>query len=225
MADLPAPTGARLPRARWLDARLLLGLLLILASVAGGASLISSRDDTVPVWALTTDLGPDVALGPQDLVARRVRLDSGADRYLSAAGVPPVGRTLTRPVGHGELLPAGALAGGVADLRRVAVGVARASGLARGSVVDVYRLPASESPVSARDAAGAARLVVSGVSVSRVEESTRALGAPTVREVVLLVRGPDVAKILDAQGSGRIELVQVPQGAEAQVSSAPEPSR
>lgn len=224
MADLPAPTVARLPRARWLDPRLLLGTLLVLLSVAGGATLVSSRDDTVPVWALTTDLGPDVALGPQDLIARRVRLDSGADRYLSAAGAAPVGRTLTRPVGRGELLPVGAVAGGPADLRRVAVGVARAGGLSRGSVVDLYRLPASESPASARDAV-AARLVVQGVSVAAVEESTRALGAPTVREVVLLLRLADVGKVLDAQANGRIELVQVPQGAEAQMSPAPEPSR
>lgn len=185
--------------------------------------MVSSRDDTVPVWALTTDLGPDVALAPQDLVARRVRLESGADRYLSAAGPPPVGRMLTRPVGQGELLPATAVAAGAGNLRRVGIGVARAGGLARGSVVDVYRLPASESPASARDAAPA-RLVLRGVSVARVEESTRALGAPTVREVVLLVRVPDVGTILDAQASGRIELVQIPQSAEVQSSTPPEPS-
>ena len=44
MTDLPAPTATRLTRARWLDARLLIGLLLVLLSVVIGAKVVADAD-------------------------------------------------------------------------------------------------------------------------------------------------------------------------------------
>ena len=210
MTDLPAPAARRLPKARWLDARMLVGALLVLVSMVAGARVIGAADRTVPVWAVTTDLGPDVALAAGDVVARQVHFDAGAEHYLSAAGPSPVGRTLARPVGRGELLPAAALAPAAnPDLRQVSVAVQRAGGLSRGAVVDVYQLPASEARAEAAAQPRTAQLVVQGVSIGRVEETTRAIGAATTREVVLLVRVSDVGKVLDAQARGRVELVQL----------------
>lgn len=219
MTDLPAPAARRLPRARWLDARMLVGALLVLVSVVAGARVIGAADQTVPVWAVTADLGPDVPLAAGDVVARRVHFDAGAEHYLSAAGPSPVGRTLARPVGRGELLPAAALAPTAnPDLRQVSVAVQRAGGLARGAVVDVYQVPPSEARAEAPASTSTAALVVPRVSIGRVEDSTRAIGAATTREVMLLVRVSDVGKVLDAQARGRVELVQLHQGATTDVS-------
>ena len=67
VTELPAPAANRLPRARWLDARLLVGLLLVLLSVVLGAKLVADADERVRVWSLTRDLGPDVTLTEDDV--------------------------------------------------------------------------------------------------------------------------------------------------------------
>lgn len=213
MSALPTPAARRLPRSRWTDIRLIVGVLLVLLSVVVGARLFAAADDTVPVWVSTSDLGPNIPLTAEDLIARRVRLETGVEGYLGATGPPPVGRVLVRPIGKGELVPRAALAtsetGAAGELRRVAVSVARATGLSRGAVVDVYRLPSTDA--AAREAQPAA-LVLERVTVAQVEEASRALGAPASREVVLLLPSGEVRRLLDAQAGGRIELVQVPQG-------------
>lgn len=109
MAHLPAPRADRLNRPRWLDPRLLGGVLLVLLSVAFGARTFSALDRRTEVWALTRDLGAGSTLAPGDLVPRSVRLDAAsASRYL-AASTAPVGRVTVRALGEGELLPAAAL--------------------------------------------------------------------------------------------------------------------
>lgn len=207
MSDLPAPTAARLRRARWLDPRLLAGVVLVLGSVVAGATVVAAADDTVPVWAVTADLGRDTALRAEDLVVRHVRLQDGADRYLSVSGRSPAGLVLTRAVGGGELLPASAVGtGDGAGLREVGVTVTRATGLARGVVVDVYSVP---EPRAGRSAP--ARMVLGGVTVAQVEETSRTLGAASGRGVALLLPSARVPALLAAQQGGRVELVKVPQ--------------
>ena len=208
--DVPTPTVARLARPRWLDARLLVGLLLVLGSVLAGSRVLAAADDTVAVWASSGDLGPGTTLQASDLVARRVHLGDDAARYVSADAAPPVGQVLTRGVGRGELLPAAAVAAPAAlELRRVTVEVPRATGLARGAVVDVYRV-IDPQPGRAPEAAA---LVLAGVTVAEVEEPGRVVGARAARGVALLLRAADVRPLLDAQAAGRVELAQVPQQA------------
>src|SRR5688500_8698184 len=121
VSDLPTPGVARLPRARWLDARLLIGLLLVLLSVVVGAKVFAEADERVAVWAVTRDLGADTTLASGDLVARSVRLDQAAGRYVSADQSLD-GLVLRRAVGKDELLPVAALGEpGAADQRRVGI--------------------------------------------------------------------------------------------------------
>ena len=47
---LPGPAPRRVRPPRWLDLRLVLGVLLVLASVLLGARIVSAADVTVPVW-------------------------------------------------------------------------------------------------------------------------------------------------------------------------------
>ncbi|RJK95418.1 hypothetical protein [Vallicoccus soli] len=214
MPDLPAPAAPRLARPRWLDARLVVGLLLVLASVVLGARVVAAADDAVPVWAVTADLGPGTRLGEDDLVRRDVRLDAGAARYVSAAGAPPVGWVLTRAVGDGELLPAAAVAReGAQDLRRLPVEVdpVSATGLRDHAVVDLYVVPGA-GPGDA--APPASEPVLEGVTVDEVAERTGGL-APGSRggSVVLLVTPEGARAVLDAQARGALRLLQVPVGA------------
>lgn len=213
MSSAPS-TVARLRTPRWRDPRLVVGLLLLLTSVVAGARVVAAADASTPVWAAATDLGPQTVLREGDLTVRNVRLDAGLDRYVSAAGSKPVGLTLTRAVGAGELLPQAALApAGGRDLRRVSVEVSTAAALQRGSVVEIYSVP---------DAAGggaadkpAARRIVDEVTIADVGDSGRMLGSNSRRSVTLLLDSAEVQPVLDAVASGGVELVQVGAGAAA----------
>ena len=50
------PTPRRVRPPRWLDLRLVLGVLLVLGSVLLGARVVGAADATVPVWAAAGDL-------------------------------------------------------------------------------------------------------------------------------------------------------------------------
>lgn len=212
MSDLPAPSASRLPRARWLDARLLLGLLLVLMSVVLGAKVIAEADERVQVWSVTRDLGADTPLDRDDLRVTAVRLDEVAGRYVAATESLD-GLVLTRPVGKGELLPVSAVrrtADG--DRRRVVIAVDRVgvAGLTKGHVVDLYAV---------RDAAAGEppprpELVLSSVTVAedvRSGGSGFGGGGSTVG-VALLVQRADVPEVIDAVAHGTVYIVQVPAG-------------
>ena len=78
MTDLPSPRASRLPRARWLDTRLLLGVLLVLLAVVLGAKVLADADERVEVWSVTRDLGSDTVLTSSDVTVTAVRLDRSA---------------------------------------------------------------------------------------------------------------------------------------------------
>jgi len=213
-ADLPRPAAARLPRARWLDTRLVVGLLLVLVSVALGAKVVADADERVEVWSVTRDLAADTPLGPEDVRITSVRLDDTAAAYVSAAE-DLAGVVLQRPVGRGELLPLSAVApAGAGDQRRMVIEVDRAgaAGLTKGRAVDVYvvREPAGD------ETAAPPELVLAGVTVAEdVRSSDGAFGSSSDRAgVPVLVDRGDVPAVIDAVAHGAIYLVQIPAGAE-----------
>lgn len=207
---LPAPAARRLPRARWLDPRLLVGVLLVLVSVVVGARVVAASDRTSGVWAAAHDLAAGTPLSPDDLVRVDVVLPKDAG-YLPVSR-PVAGQVLARPVGAGELVPAAALADAPTNLRRLAVEVDRASvtGLSAGSAVDLDVVPAR----AAGQPQAPTREVLSGVPVLGVSTDAGGLGGSRRTAVVVLSVGPaDARAVLDAQAAGDLRLVQVPLGA------------
>jgi hypothetical protein len=209
VSDLPTPSASRLPRARWLDARLLVGLLMLLLSVVIGAKVFADADERVRVWSVTRDLGADTPLSEDDLEVAAVRLDDVAGRYV-AATEDLEGVVLTRPFGRGELLPLSAVAAaGAADQRRVVIEVDRfgVAGLAKGRVVDLYvvrETPSGEAPADPE-------LVLSGVTVAEDVKSSGGFGGSGSKAgVTLLVDGGDVPDVIDAVAHGSVYVVQVP---------------
>ncbi|SFO93237.1 Chaperone for flagella basal body P-ring formation [Geodermatophilus dictyosporus] len=223
----PVPRRVRPPR--WLDLRLVLGVLLVLGSVLLGARVLTAADATVPVWSVAGDLAAGTVLEAGDLVPVDVRLGDAAGAYLST-GTDPAGRTLARALRAGELLPRTALEE-PRELVQVALPVQAGyvpPGLGRGQVVDVYGVT---DPAGTATGEGVV-LVVGAVPVQAV--SGRAEGvlstATTTVQVVVSVPAAEVPGVLGAIG-GR-PLVVVVHGsvdadadADADPDGTPSPAR
>jgi hypothetical protein len=194
---------------RWLDLRLVLGVLLVLGSVLLGARVIGAADATVPVWAAAADLAAGSELSAADLVAVDVRLDDAAAAYLSTR-TDASGRTLGRAVRAGELLPRSALEKPV-DLVHLALPVQSGyvpPDLARGQLVDVY---AVDDPAAGAAAAAGAEvtLVVAHAPVQAISgRSDGVLSSTTTTvQVVVAVAADDAPEILAAVGGRPLVVV------------------
>jgi len=197
---LPGPIPRRVRPPRWLDLRLVLGVLLVLGSVLLGARVVSAADATVPVWAVTGDLAAGTRLEAGDLRAVDVRLGEASAAYLST-GTRPEGRTLDRAVRAGELLPRAAL-DATTELVQLALPVQSGyvpPGLERGQVVDVY---AVADPVAGASgvADGSVTPVVRKAPVAAISgRSQGVLSTPTTAiQVVVSVAADDAPDVLAA---------------------------
>jgi hypothetical protein len=136
----PVPRRTRPPR--WLDVRVIGGLVLVIAAVVVGARVVGASAHTSPVWAATKDLAVGTVITSADLVAVDVNLADTATQYLAAdtdvTGV--VGSSLGVPVRAGELVPVSAVQQ-TKPGRVVVIGVApdrMPPGVGHGSLIDVY---------------------------------------------------------------------------------------
>lgn len=209
------PVPRRVRTARWLDLRLVLGVLLVLGSVLLGARVVAGADRTVPVWSAAGDLAAGTVLTAGDLVPVDVRLDDAAGAYLSTTARPQ-GRTLSRAVQKGELLPRGALEGASGQVQ-LALPVQAGyvpPGLGHGARVDVYALPAAGAAAGAPAGTPAVVPVVRDATVQAVSgRSSGVLSTPTTTvQVVVAVPGADAPDVLAAVG-GRPLAVVVHDGA------------
>jgi hypothetical protein len=104
-----SPTPRRLKSPSWLDARLLIGVLLVLGSVLVGAKIVSGAGQSYRMLAASRDMAAGTLLTAGDVSAVAVRLpDRGRGIYLSTDTVV-AGKRLNRAVVRGELVPAAAL--------------------------------------------------------------------------------------------------------------------
>jgi hypothetical protein len=212
VTDLPQPSAARLQRPSWRDTRLLIGLLIVLVSIALGARAVAAADDTIPMYAAAGTLVTGRALSASDLVVVRVRLGSGAANYLRAQSPPPAGATVLRAVGAGELVPVSAIGSASSvQVRPVTVPVEGAlpAGLGVGDRVDVWS--------SERDPAGGGSTyrppvrVAGGAEVSAVRRPDSGLSLTQGASVQVLLESAALPRVLDAvANSARIALVPVP---------------
>lgn len=213
---LPGPTPRRVRPPRWLDLRLVLGVLLVLGSVLLGARVVGAADATVPVWAVTGDLAAGTRLDAGDLRAVDVRLGDAVDAYLST-GTHPEGRALGRAVRAGELLPRAAL-DVPTELVQLALPVQSGyvpPGLERGQVVDVYAV-ADPTAGASGVADGSVTPVVRSAPVAAISgRSEGVLSTPTTAvQVVVSIAAADAPDVLAAI-AGRPLVVVVHDSADA----------
>ncbi len=170
----------------WRDPRLWVGVAIVAACVVAGARLLAGADDTVAVWAVSSDMGPGDQVTADDLVSERVRFADADDleRYFTVDQELPADLELTRGVGEGELLP------------RAAIGSAGASGTLQVRIaVDNEQVPSA---------------VTAGSTVHVYLASATGKGAPTgdpALEAVTVVDAPPVEDNFAATGNRTIDVV------------------
>jgi hypothetical protein len=212
-----SPRASRLATPRWLDGRLVVGVLMVLFSVVAGARVFAAADRYTQVYVARHDLVPGEHLSATDLAVGQVRLPGVGPAYI-AAGVPPVGYVVTRYVAPGELIPRAALSASPAAVtasRFVTLPVQSGHlpvDLGHGDLVDVYLTTKSTS-----GAPPSPVLVLSAVPVDSADDGSGSLSGTTAMSVVLSVPADKVNRAIAAVEGGTIDLVRVPAAAVAAI--------
>lgn len=214
MAELPKPTAARLSRPSWRDTRLVVGVVLVLLSMAIGARVVAAADDTIPMYAAAASLVPGQPVTQGDVKRVDVQLGANRSSYVAADHDIAPGTFALRDVRPGELLPSSAL-GTRADINlkpvSVPVDAGGAAQLAAGSIVDVW--VNAKDPASATEKYGKPVKTLDAAPVVRTPDTSGGGlgGASGTTAVQIMVPEAGVQALIAAIDQGaRITLVPVP---------------
>ncbi len=197
------------PRALWADARFLIGVVLVLVSIAGVWFVVASSRQTVPVYAATRTIVPGESISPSELRVVDVALGSLEGAYASGDTLP-ADAVATRTIPAGELIPAAAV-GEASDVRTTTIVVPSSTAIPAsidvGTPVEVWAAPLDDQGVRQ-----APRILVADAAVAALasSDSVMATNAPSIE---LVVPRESVADVLAAL-AGEATLSVVPaQGA------------
>lgn len=194
--------------AFWADIRFVIGIVLVLLSVAGVWLIVSSAGRTTPVLQANRTIVQGEALVSADFQVVEVGLGQLTDGYLAPQDLEP-GLVASRTLTEGELVPTTAL--GEAESSRTTTIVVESStgipaGVAAGTMVELWQAPPREDGRSY----DAPRILVGDVIVSSVVEAEGMLDSDATTVEVVIDRA-DVAEVLTAITGGSV-LSVVPVG-------------
>ncbi|NYD76698.1 SAF domain-containing protein [Arthrobacter cupressi] len=211
MSASTTAAAARLKKPSWKDPRLLVGILLVLASVAGVIALVGAADRTVQVYVAREGIAVGQKLSRDDLSVAKVRLDDVESGYVTVESGLPEGKVAVQRVAKNQLLPRESLGDADAlDRKPVAVTVEDSlpAQAVPGSRVDVWvSLP------DAQNGFAEPRLLLPGAEIAQVTEGSSALGASKQTVVLVLVTDEQMPKLLGAQANkAKVAVVWNPAG-------------
>ncbi len=194
-----APIASR--RRPVLDVRLIIGLALVIGSVAGVLAIVSAGDRRIAVYAAASSLSPGDRVDAGDLVVRQVTLDSAERLYLAPGDVPDGGLVLGAAVRAGELIPRAAVAS--AEGERSTSLVFQLSGrvsaaVVPGAIVDVWAAPQASGEVAGLGGFGPPVVLTADAVVVRVVEDDGLVAATDGDAVEVLVPRNRIARLLQA---------------------------
>ena len=182
------------PRAFWGDARFFLGILLVVASVAGVWFVVAASRQTVPAFAASRTIVPGEAISRDDVRLVDVSLGQIGEAYLAEDALAD-GLVATRTIESGELVPRSAV--GEASAVRTTSVVLRSAvdvpgSVGAGSTVEVWTAPLIE-----RGSYDAPRILVADATVVSVTRDESMIGGGSATLEVIIPRA-DVAATLAA---------------------------
>ncbi|WP_181408332.1 hypothetical protein [Schumannella sp. 10F1B-5-1] len=203
-------TSAPPRRRRPIDPRLLIGLALVLLSVAGVVGIVAVTDRTAKVYAAGGTLTAGERVTADDLVLRSVALDGADKHYLRDGQIPKGGLVVTRTITGGELIPSAAVArdAEVESARLVLqVDGSVGSAVTAGADVDVWGAATEDRADPDGEVAPPAVLAAGATVVQVLDDKGLVAGSSNVAVEVLVPR-ERVARLLQAVADGqRLTLV------------------
>ncbi len=197
MPDIPSASRRR----PVVDVRLLIGLALVIGSVAGVLAIVSAGERRTTVYAAESSLSPGDRIDAGDLIPRQVSLDSAEALYLAAGDLPDGGLVVASVVRRGELIPRAAVATieGERSTSLVLQLSARVSAsVVPGAVVDVWSAARASGEVSTLGAFGPPIVLAADAVVVRVVDDDGIMAASDGDAVEVLVPRNRVARLLQA---------------------------
>jgi hypothetical protein len=192
MTALESPR--RRPRAFWSDARFLLGIVLIAASVAGVWFVVTMARQTTPVFAAAHTIVPGQALSADDLRVVDVSLGQLGESYLAPDALED-GLVATRTISSGELVPHSAV--GAQDAAATTTVVLRSAVDVPASVVAGTAVEVWAAPLRERGVYDPPRILVADATVVSVTRDDSMIGGGAA-SLELVIPRADVAAALAA---------------------------
>lgn len=206
----PAP---RLSKPSWKDPRLLIGILLVLASVAGVVALVGNADSTVPMYAAKDALVVGQKITAESFTVVQVQLGDVDGKYLDPTDELDVNAVAVRMVPKGELVSRTSI-GRIDALDRKPAPITITEPLPKevvvGAYVDVWvALPDDRNgfvePV----------LMLPGAEVASLNAASGTLGASKNMALMVLVTDSQMPKFLGAVANkARVSVVWNPGAAQ-----------
>lgn len=204
---IDVPVARRFERPAWLNLRTTLGAVLLLVAFVAGNGILEGANDTTRVWVAARDMAAGEPIGASDLQVSEVRLSTSLMDLYAPASLSLTGRTLSRSVRAGEMIPRGAAASsaGAGSLVTVPVAPEHSVGgaLRPGDRVDVLATFDSGQPT--------ARTVVVGrdVQVVQLVDSAGLMsGADAMIGITLSVPPSDVSRLIFASRNADLDVVE-----------------
>ena len=206
--DLTQEPAERFHVRRVRDARWLIGLLLLVAGVAGTIRVIAAFDNSVTTWVTVRTVMPGDTLKPSDVRATKVRLGESSGTYFVGGG-PPRG-VLQQVVTKGQLVPRASVGSPASvTVRTVTVPIEAGTvdAVRTGSTVEVW--VAKKISDAGADRYHAPQKVTDRALVARVGSANGGLvSVSDGKPVQLLVPSDRLADVIDAVNSkSRVTLV------------------
>lgn len=204
--------GARLKKPSWKDPKLIVGILLVLASVVGVTSLVGAADQTAEAYTAREAIAVGETLTVDKLNRVKVRLGDLEQHYLTPATGVADGLVAAQRIGKDQLVPRGSFgqADGL-DRKPVAVTIDEVlpAQAVAGSRVDVWvALP------DARNGFSQPTLLLPGAEIAQITQGSTALGSARSTAVMVLVADTQMPDLLGAQANkAKISVVWNPGGA------------
>lgn len=198
----------------WRDPRLILGVMLVLASTVIGAKAFAAHDDTVAYWAVRAPVAAGDRVDRTDLTQTRVRLPSGAgSHYLRVSDEFPDELSQlewAHDTDAGVLLERSALVESAerpaAELPLSVQNGSYPVDLRSGDTVDVW-----VGPGSGQSADQGSERVLRAVRVLSTGGDSKAIGGGLARTILVGAEANDLTSdSVTAISSGRVTLVRVP---------------
>lgn len=198
----------RLRTPRWKDPRLIVGIVLVVASVLMGAVLVSRLSETTSVMVARSAIVPGDPISTDDLIVVEMRLGEQTDHYVGSAGAIPDGAVALRTIRAGELVPMSAIGqSSEVPLRPVVIPVdaAVAESVVPGATVELWHT----SPALEEGADAEARLLVPDAVVRSIDEGS-SLGMQEMSVEVLVPRDAldEVLEVLSQDE--RLDVIGIP---------------